>query len=184
MVGLSMAAMAGLLLPVLLIGLDATSNPQVVQSLIEHPGSAVLLSGGIMVGLGLLTFPLRAGLARLGSSGRVQMADGMVDVERKAVLGTERWSERLSAFCGVTHHIRATLSGPRHEIILVHPEPNRDVLLHLSSRHPQEGADHYARLLGLAELQPRELYSRRRSPPASIAPKPGPAGTELQARAA
>jgi hypothetical protein len=182
LVGMSLGAMLGLLLPVGLIATDALANPAVLNSLAEHPGSAALLSAGIILGLGLLTFPLRAGLARLSSSGRVEMADGQVKVERTGLFARERWSAPLSEFCGVTHHIRATLSGPRHEIILVHPEPEKDVLLHLTSRHPQEGADYYARLLGLPELPPRHLYNKRRSPPT---PAPiEPTLTELQARAA
>jgi hypothetical protein len=125
---------------------------------------------------------LRSGLLRLGGDAVVHMADGLVTVERRGLLGPTRWSAPLSQFCGVTHHIRATLSGPRHEIILIHPEPARDVLLHISSRHPSEGADHYARLLGLPEMAPRELYTSHRR-----APQVAPAGqqtVELRAQAA
>jgi|LNFM01.1.fsa_nt_gb hypothetical protein len=187
LVGLSLAAMLGLLFPVGLIAYDAISNPSVVNSIIEHPGSAALLAAGVFVGLAVLIIPLRAGLARLSSSGRVEMADGMVSVERRGIFAPERWSVPLAEFCGVTHHIRATLSGPRHEIILVHPEPSKDVLLAVAHRHPQEGADHYARLLGLPELQPRELYNRHRRAPEPVAPTSAaviPGHSELQARAA
>ncbi len=189
LIGLSFGAMLGLLLPVGLIAVDAISNPNVINSLLEHPGSAALLTAGVVVGLALLTVPLRSGLARLSSSGRVEMADGMVTVERRGLFTPERWSVPLAEFCGVTHHIRATLSGARHEIILVHPEPSKDVLLHVAHGHPQEGADHYARLLGLPELQPRELYNRRRRAPAPLpaAPISAPAHHahgELQAKAA
>lgn len=182
LVGLSLGGILGLLLPVGLIAVGAISNPQVINSLMEHPGSAALLAAGVLVGIALLTFPLRAGLARLSSSGRVEMADGMVNVERRGLVALERWSAPLAQFCGVTHHIRATLSGPRHEIILVHPERDKDVLLHLAHRHPPEGAEYYARLLGLPELQPRELYNRHRRAPAPAAAHHGDAG--LQARAA
>ena len=184
LIALSLAGMVGLLLPVGLIAVDAASNPQVLNSLSEHLGSAALLASGVFVGIALLTFPLRSGLARLSCSGRVEMADGMVHVERRGLVAPERWSAPLAQFCGVTHHIRATLSGPRHEIILVHPEPSKDVLLHVAHRHPQDGADHFARLLGLPELPPRELYNRHRRAP-NPAPAPAHAAQpELQAKAA
>lgn len=183
LIGLALGGMLGLLLPVGMIAVDAASNPEVVNNLVEHPGSAVMLLAGVILGVALLTFPLRAGLARLNGAGRVEMADGMVTVERRGLLGSQHWSGPLTDFCGVTHHIRATLSGPRHEIILVHPDPDKDVLLHLAGRHPQEGADYYARLLGLAELPPRELYLRRRSAPARTAVAPVD-HRELQAKAA
>lgn len=162
LIGATLIGIGGLLIPVALILLDAISGPQVFHTLAEHPGSTVLLAAGIAIGLALLTFPLRAGLARLGGASTVQMANGVVTVERPGLFTGERWSVPLNQFCGVTHHIRATLSGPRHEIILVHPEPNKDVLLHLANRHPQEGAEHYARLLGLSEMQPKVLYDRHR----------------------
>ncbi len=184
LVALSLGGMLGLLLPLGLIAFDAISNPQVIHSLVEHPGSAALLAAGVMVGIALLAFPLRSGLARLSSSGRVEMADGMVHVERRGLLAPERWSAPLAQFCGVTHHIRATLSGPRHEIILVHPQRSKDVLLHVAHRHPPEGADHYARLLGLPELQPRELYNRHRRAPHSAPSQLHEAPRELQAKAA
>lgn len=184
MIGLAIAGIAALLLPLGLIAFDATTNPQALSNLIEHPGSAALLTAGIALGVMLLTFPLRAGLARLTSAGRVEMADGLVTVERQGLLGAERWSTPLATFCGVTHHIRATLSGPRHEIILLHPNPQKDVLLHLASRHPQEGADHYARLLGLPELQPRELYNRQRSAPRVPATAARHPQSEMHAKAA
>jgi hypothetical protein len=179
LVTLVLAAMIGLLLPLAMIAFGAASNPQVLNSIAEHPGSAALLLTGVAIAFALLLVPLRAGLARLGGNTRVEMADGVVTVERQGLIGTERWHAPLAEFCGVTHHIRATLSGPRHEIVLLHTEPGKDVLLHLASRHPQEDADHFARLLGLAELQPRELYNRRRSAPAANRPT-----LDLQARAA
>lgn len=182
LVGLSLGGIAGLLLPVVLIAGDAMSNTQVIHTLLEHVGSTLLLAAGIVLGVVMMTFPLRAGLARLGGATKVHMADGLVHVERRGVFGPERWSEPLSRFCGVTHHIRATLSGARHEIILVHPEPGKDILLHLANRHPQEGAEHFAGLLGLGEMQPKELYSRRRTAPVKVSGRAQPA--ELRAQAA
>lgn len=178
LVAISVAGMCGLIYPVLLIGVDATASPQVVQAIADRIGSTLLLASGVIIGLVMLYFPLRAGLARLGGAGTARLIDGSVQVERQGLLGREQWTAQLKDFCGVTHHIRATLSGPRHEIILVHPEPNRDVLLNLAPRHPQEGAAYYADLLGLQEVQPRTLYQRRRP-----APTP-PSTSQVTARAA
>src|SRR5262245_49475061 len=168
LIGFSLAAMAVLMLPIVLIAVDGLTNPHVINTVAEHPGSTALLAAGLFIGFGLLLFPLRSGLVRLGGQTTIRVADGMVAVERRGVLRRRSWSAPLAQFCGVTHHIRATLSGPRHEIILVHPDPAKDLLLHVASRHPQDGADHYAEFLGLAELQPRALYSRRRAGDPSV----------------
>ncbi len=178
LIAFSTLGMAILLTPLGLIAADAATNPQVFNTLGEHIGSSLLLAAGVAVGLVLLAYPLRAGLARLGGRTKVRLADGQVFVERRGVLRSQNWSAPLSQFCGVTHHIRATLSGARHEIILVHPDPAKDVLLNLGSRHPKEGADHFAYMLGMAEVQPRTLYQRRRVP-AQI-----DAASELRAQAA
>jgi hypothetical protein len=164
----SIAGMAGLIYPIFLIGADAATSPQVMETMGLHIGSTILLTAGVLLGLLVLYFPLRAGLARLGGAGKAKLIDGHVQVERQGIMSREQWTVPLTEYCGVTHHIRATLSGPRHEIILVHPEPNRDVLLNLAARHPQEGATYYAELLGLQEVQPRTLYQRRRPVPAPV----------------
>lgn len=168
LVAASIAGMLGVIYPVFLIGADAAASPQVINTIAEHLGSTLLLCAGVTIGLLLLAVPLRAGLARLGGAGTVRLVDGRVHVARNGLLSGEQWSAPMSEFCGVTHHIRATLSGARHEIILVHPEPSKDVLLNLASRHPQEGSAFYADLLGVPEIAPRTLYLRRRpAPPAS-----------------
>lgn len=178
----TLAGMLGLLFPVALIAADATSSPQVIHTLADHPGSTLLLTAGTILGLFLMLFPLRAGIARLGGHTRVQLADGQVTVERRGLFGLDHWTAPLAQFCGVTHHIRATLSGARHEIILVHPEPAKDVLLNLGTRHPKDGADHYAQLLGLAEIQPRLLYQRHRAMP--MKPQAVAPPVQVHARAA
>ena len=175
---LALGAIAALVAPVLIIAIDAVRNPQVIHTLVEHPGSTVLLVLGVVVGLALLSFPLRAGFARLGGDAMVKMADGMVTFEGRGLLNRGSWKAPLAQFCGVTHHIRATLSGARHEIVLVHSDPGKDILLHVATRHPKDDAAYYADLLGLGQLQPRTLYTRRRSPISATIP------VEIQARAA
>ena len=176
LIGIAVTGLVCLLAPVLMIATDAITNPHVIHTLADNPGSTALLACGIVLGTGLLIYPLRAGLARLGGKATVRMADGMVTFESQGLLHRDVWRAPLAQFCGVTHHIRATLSGPRHEIILVHPDPSRDILLHVAPRHPKDDAAHYADLLGLGQLQPRTLYSRRRSRPIETVP------VELQAR--
>lgn len=161
LIALSTAAIATMLAPPTLIAIDLVNSPHALAALIERPMSTVLLAVGVMVCLALLYFPLRAGLSRLGSGSNVRLEHGMVTVDDFGLTGSRRWSLPFNQFCGVSHHIRATLSGPRHEIILVHPDRSKDVLLQLGNRAPEPGADHFARLLGLPEVHAKELYGRR-----------------------
>jgi hypothetical protein len=178
LIGLGLGGLVCLLAPVALIALDALANPLVMHTLSDNLASTALLACGVVITTALLLYPLRAGITRLRGDATVRMADGMVHFKGQGLTAPEDWRAPLAHFCGVTHHIRATLSGPRHEIILVHPDPSKDILLHVGPRHPAEDAVHYADLLGLGQLQPRTLYSRHR-----IRPLDQPT-VELQARAA
>ena len=180
LIGLGLTGILALAAPVVMIASDAVANPQVIHTLSDNPGSSILLSLGILIGMALLTYPLRAGLAHLGGNAVVRMADGMVTFEGRSWPNRETWRAPLAQFCGVTHHIRATLSGPRHEIVLVHPNRDKDIVLHVAPRHPKEDAVYYSELLGLAQLQPRTLYTRDRSRAVTEQIKPA----EVHARAA
>ncbi len=59
---------------------------------------------------------------------------------------------------GVVHHVRASLSGTRHELILVHPQREKSVLLSLADKMPQSEVDRVAALLGQKVVPPSELY--------------------------
>ena len=64
----------------------------------------------------------------------------------------------LASFAGVAHHVRASLSGTRHELILVHPDREKSVLLSLAAKVAQAEVDRVAALLGHKEISPGVLY--------------------------
>lgn len=59
---------------------------------------------------------------------------------------------------GVTHHVRASLAGSRHELILVNPEREKSILLSVAPRTSQAEAERVAALLGPRQISPSELY--------------------------
>ena len=66
----------------------------------------------------------------------------------------------------------------RHEMILVHPDPARHVLLAVGDRISADTLARTAVLLGLPEVHARELYASERAPrrpPATPAPRLVPA---------
>jgi hypothetical protein len=97
----------------------------------------------------------------------VRLSADWVTVETAGLGVSHRWQAPVAQFAGVTHHIRATLSGARHEIILVHPSRDKDVLLAISARPPAQGVDHYAGLLGIGVVPASVLYGRRAIRPAA-----------------
>ena len=79
-------------------------------------------------------------------------------VEEGSPFGSWTWSEPLSAYAGVAHHVRASLSGTRHELILVHPEREKSVLLSVAPRTTQAEVNRVINLLGSFEIPPSALY--------------------------
>jgi hypothetical protein len=70
----------------------------------------------------------------------------------------------------VAHHIRASLSGARHEIVLVHADRRRSVLLHFADRVLESELAAVARRLELPVVPARWIY---RTPTPAAAPAAG-----------
>ena len=162
LVSVSSLSIAALIMPLAVMSLHATSNPRALAAIVERPVSATVLALGLALAITLLAIPLAAGLSRMRRSRAVRLGGDRITVDDRSLFGGRRhWEAPLSQFTGVTHHIRATLSGPRHEIILVHPDHRKDVLLNLSARAPEHGADQFASLLRLDVIHAGVLYGRR-----------------------
>lgn len=157
-------ATAGALVPFGLIASHAATDPAALATLAGRPGSTILLACGLLLALTLASVPLRAAVARLTRRRAVvSFADGRVQVEEHGLMGTRRWSARTTEFKGIAHHVRATLSGARHELILVHADPGKDILLQIAARPADLMLDGFARVIGVSEIPARELYGRRRN---------------------
>jgi hypothetical protein len=78
----------------------------------------------------------------------------------------------LASYAGVAHHIRASLSGNRHELILVHPDPARTVLVAVAPRFGESDIQRLCLLLGHREVPAKALYAWQdaRMPPATVQP--------------
>ena len=63
----------------------------------------------------------------------------------------------MADFVGLAPFLRASLSGVRHELIMVHPDRERSVLVAMAPRLMQSDVDHAAAVLGLKEVAPQIL---------------------------
>jgi hypothetical protein len=57
--------------------------------------------------------------------------------------------------------VRTSLSGARHELVLVHADPAHNVLIGLAPSMPQQHIDRVAILLGLLEIPASALAAKR-----------------------
>jgi hypothetical protein len=158
---------AVLLVPFGLVAALATEQPEALSFIVDRPLTAIQLGLGLALVAAIAAIPVRRAASKLGRSQTITIDDGLVTVTTKGLVGTASWSAPISSFLGLAHHIRATVSGARHEIVLVHPARDRSLLLEMSNRISKERIEALCAVLGLAELPARALYESASEPPAS-----------------
>lgn len=146
----------------LLVGgaLASAIEPSVVDAVADRPLAAVQIAAGLGLSLALLAVPATRVVGRLLGRPSVTLSGGAVSVIERTMLGRRERTIPLSAFVGVAHHIRASLSGLTHEIVLVHPLPRYSVTLVSAEKVTQTMLDDVSRELGLPEVPARTLYER------------------------
>jgi hypothetical protein len=150
--------------------------PQDVAVAVDHhPALAALLAMGIAMSAALFLVPVKRIVMRFGRRRRVTITRDRVMVADANLFAATRWSVPLAEFDGIARHVRTTLSGVRHELVLVHPTRARSIILH----YAVHGIDHLtvkriAHLLRLPELAPGALYRQpsRAAPATAVAELP------------
>lgn len=158
---LSIPVLLALVLPFALILGLAVIDPAALPALGADPITGVQLALGFVMGAAIVSLPVRALVLRLHHGQTLLIDERHIRVEERGLFGTKNWDAPLDSFSGVADHIRASLSGTRHEVILVHPVPDKSVLLAASDRPGMVKAEAIAALLRLPQVPAADLYRRR-----------------------
>jgi len=142
----------------LMLILEALVAPGPRAIIAQHPALGLEILTGIALGAYLLGLPLKRLVDRLVATRTILIDETTVTVTESGHFREQTWSAPRSAFTGLAHHVRASLSGTRHELILVHPEREKSLLLSLAQRMSQSEVDRVAALLSCAEIPPSALY--------------------------
>jgi hypothetical protein len=143
-------ALAAVVLP---LGLTLAFAPHDLWDAVAHkPVSATVLGAGLIAWLGLLLAAGRRLLSHLGSSRRVRIDAQHVEIVQKTLFRSRQWAAPLAEFTGLAHHVRTTLSGVRHELILVHPSREGSMVLLSAHAIGQATIDEAARLFRLPQI--------------------------------
>ncbi len=153
-------AIGGLALPLTMLAAQAVAEPSTLTAISNHPFAAVQIFAGLLIWTALFVYPLKRIVGRLGAKARITIADATVTVEQKGLFGSTTWNAPLASYQGVAHHVRATMSGLRHELVLVNPDPAKCLLVAVADRMPQATIDATKALLGLPEVPAKSLYAR------------------------
>jgi hypothetical protein len=155
---LALFAVAALLLsPYFLIVTAALADQTVRDVASARPLATAQILAGLAFWLILLGFPIYRLLDALTRSRSIEITDGRVWVSDRAFGRVSSWNAPLTEFLGVAPFLRATHSGVRHELILVHPDRQRSLLIAMAPRLMQSDVNPVLAALGLAELPPRVL---------------------------
>jgi hypothetical protein len=174
------AAVGALLLPpvvTVMIGpasLLLASAAPVLPSALDNPMAAAQVAVGLAAWTGLFVAPVWRLLQRFGGCRSVHIAGDMVTVREQTLARTSIRRMPLSAFAGIAHHVRSTLSGVRHELYLVHRKRGQSLLIHSADTISAATIAAVGTLLGLPTIPAAELYRfgtrAAAAPPAALSP--------------
>ncbi len=133
-------------LPQIALAVYALSNPETRALILDRPVMTVELAFALVFWIGLFAWPLRRLHARVNGRRKVEISRWNVAVRDEKLLNTETWTAPLASYTGIAHHVRASLSGSRHELMLVHPERSRSVLLMISEHISEADIQRFSRL--------------------------------------
>jgi hypothetical protein len=170
------AAVAFLLTPFVLVGSLAAFEPA------EFMNADISWSGGLqlvlafLVALAFTAFAIRRVNMAWTRSATVEIGHGVVAVVERRFAGVRRWALPVSDFLGIAHVVRTSLSGARHELVLVHANPRYNVMIGLAPSMPQQHVDRMAILLGLLEIPAVSMHQKlaAAAKPAGYEPTPVP----------
>jgi hypothetical protein len=151
---------AVLLAPFGFLAAEAAANPAQFLTAIGNPATALQLGLALVVGIAFVALPLQRLRRRARQPEQIMICDQQVSATHGTSAGT--WCEPLTAYQGIAHHIRTSLSGAQHEIVLVHTDPSRSVVLQIADRIAQPQLDAMAALLNVAQVPARTIYERHR----------------------
>lgn len=151
------------LIPFVLIA----GHPEAFQ-LISRLETSIPLGFALVAWTLLFGWPIASALAKLGRHQTVLIGRGSIRVCERSTFSRSAWTAPLQSYTGLAHHVRASLSGTRHELILVHPNPARSILLRLSPAIGQREIDELSQVLGCREIAPRVFYRKEIAVPKGI----------------
>lgn len=158
LLALLIPVLAALMTPFWLVIVHLATDPAARSVLAARPLAGLQLATGLLVLIWIFGWPIAHFALRGVGRRRVTIDRETVHSDVVGRFGAA-WTEPLAAYAGVAHRVRTSLSGVRHELVLVHRRPSRSVVLVCAPQIPQEAVAAAAGLFALAEIPSREAAS-------------------------
>jgi len=154
---MTLALFAGMVL----ITNQALSEPEAVNIALAQPMATLQIVAGLLLLSALVLVPVRRLIADIGRGGTIEIDGGVVRVAERGLFSSRTFTEPLEAYRGTAHRVRTTVSGIRHELVLVHPDVRRDVVIALDRLEPAVAPASMMARLGLPEIAAGDISRRR-----------------------
>ncbi|MBU2581504.1 MAG: hypothetical protein KJ622_07285 [Alphaproteobacteria bacterium] len=170
--GVMAAAQMLLLLPILvavmlpsaMIAANAFAEPALRDRLAAAPMNTAGALAGVSIWLLMFGIPAYRALRRLGWSRSIELDRHSATVHDRTLFARSTYNLPLTEFDGVSHHVRTNLSGMRHELVLVHADPRKSLLVMMADAISQDETDEFARRYMLAQLPPGVMFRAKFTP--------------------
>jgi hypothetical protein len=161
MLTLALPAVIVVLAPFSMIAAHAALDSSM---LIERTATTVQLGLALVLWALVFVLPLAKCAQQLVKSRTISITHELVNVTDRGLFGNKTWVQPLSAYRGIAHHVRSSLSGTRHELLLIHPNPACSLLLRAADNIGQTEIDDLGNLLGCREIAPQVFYRNTKQP--------------------
>ena len=148
------------------VAIAAVGEPAMLAAVTGRPMAALQIAAGLVLWATLFVLPASRAVATLWRRREVSISNGVIEISDRRLMGMQTRLVVLSSYTGIAHHIRASLSGLTHELVLVHADPDLTVTVSSAERITQGTLDAAKALLRLPEVPPRAIYERLTGGPA------------------
>ena len=151
----------GLLLPVagsvlVPFGMIAVAGPNLLAMALENPLAMAQLCVGALMWIVLFVVPVGLFAHRHGTTRTVEVTTSNVTVTEASALGSQTRTRPLAQYDGLVHVVRTSVSGLRHELLLVDFATRTRTVIHVADRIGRETVEDTSRLLGMPEIAARD----------------------------
>ena len=157
---LSLAALTGAA-PIIMVTALSAATPNAFQKVAENPLIGVQLVTGLLFWIVLLAVPFWRLVRTAGLERKVAVGADAVTIAERGFFGSREQSLPLTSYRGIAHRIRASLSGTRHELVLVGPTARANVVIASAARLSETDIERMCRMTGLPSIAAREASLRR-----------------------
>lgn len=156
---LAAPALIAWIVPIVLCA-HAAADPQTLDVITDRPFAASQIALAFAGWSLIFGIPLVSLSKRIGASRSIAIDTDTVRIIDTSWLRSRHWSAPLASYHGIAQRVRTTLSGLEHDVLLVHPDPAKNVILAQSHRSVHATLEELKTLLRLPEISQATALGR------------------------